>query len=484
MQMYAWCRRKCYHHVKPFRIVLLILGGMNENNTMSIRSINPWNLEELERFTPHTPDRVEDVLKRSQLRFQQWRTLPIQERAEHLQRVGAVLKANKRRCAEVITLEMGKPIAEAVAEVEKCAWVCSYYAEQAEEQLKPRPIATDGNKSFVRYDPLGVIYGIMPWNFPFWQVFRFAAPTLMAGNTAVLKHAPNVSRCALLIEELFLEAGVPEDVFRTVLLDNQAANDLIRHPIIKGVSLTGSDRAGEAVAATAGKALKPSLLELGGSNAVIVLADADLKQAVDTGFKARFLNSGQSCIAGKRFLIAEGIYEDYVAAFLEKMKTLRFADPLGGDANIGPLARVDLAEKLEEQVERSIAMGATCLMGGKRDGARYEPTALGNVGLDMPVFKEETFGPVVPFLKIKDLDEAIELSNRSSFGLGVSILTGEPEAALDHAWRFDEGAVFINELVKSDPRLPFGGIKRSGYGRELSAEGIHAFVNVKTVYLK
>jgi succinate-semialdehyde dehydrogenase/glutarate-semialdehyde dehydrogenase len=450
----------------------------------TLHSINPWNLKEIEQFATHPQDQVEEVLKRLQLRFEQWRTLSVKERSTHLERVAEVLRSNKRKYAKAITAEMGKPIAEAIAEVEKCAWVCSYYADQAEEQLVPRYIETDGSKSFVQYDPLGVIYAIMPWNFPFWQVFRFAAPTLTAGNTAVLKHAPNVSRCALLIEEIFLEAGLPSDVFRTVLLDNTAANDLIKHPLIKAVSLTGSDRAGEAVAATAGKSLKPSLLELGGSNAVIVLADADLKHAVDTGFKARFLNSGQSCIAGKRFLLEENIYDDFVAAFLDKMKTLRFADPMSGDANIGPLARVDLAEKLEQQVNRSIEMGAQCVAGGKRDGARYEPTVLTEVSIDMPVFKEETFGPVVPFMKIKDLEEAISLSNRSSFGLGVSILTGDPEAILSHATRFDEGAVFINELVKSDPRLPFGGIKRSGYGRELSAEGIHAFVNAKTVYVR
>lgn len=450
----------------------------------TLHSINPWNLKEIEQFATHPQDQVEEVLKRLQLRFEQWRTLSVKERSTHLERVAEVLRSNKRKYAKAITAEMGKPIAEAIAEVEKCAWVCSYYADQAEEQLVPRYIETDGSKSFVQYDPLGVIYAIMPWNFPFWQVFRFAAPTLTAGNTAILKHAPNVSRCALLIEEIFLEAGLPSDVFRTVLLDNTAANDLIKHPLIKAVSLTGSDRAGEAVAATAGKSLKPSLLELGGSNAVIVLADADLKHAVDTGFKARFLNSGQSCIAGKRFLLEENIYDDFVAAFLDKMKTLRFADPMSGDANIGPLARVDLAEKLEQQVNRSIEMGAQCVAGGKRDGARYEPTVLTEVSIDMPVFKEETFGPVVPFMKIKDLEEAISLSNRSSFGLGVSILTGDPEAILSHATRFDEGAVFINELVKSDPRLPFGGIKRSGYGRELSAEGIHAFVNAKTVYVR
>jgi succinate-semialdehyde dehydrogenase / glutarate-semialdehyde dehydrogenase len=306
----------------------------------------------------------------------------------------------------------------------------------------------------------------------------------MAGNTAILKHAPNVTRCALDIEEIFAEAGAPANAFRTLILDNDHASKVIEHPLIRAVSLTGSERAGVAVASTAGSVLKPSLLELGGSNAVIVLDDADLDTAVDTGFKARFLNSGQSCIAGKRFLVMDSIYDAYIEKFKAKVEQLRFADPLSGDANIGPLARVDLAEGIERQVNQSIKNGAELVCGGKRDGAKYEATVLKNVKPGMAAFDEETFGPVAPFVRIKDLDEAIQLSNMSSFGLGVTICTGNADRIMNRIAEFEEGAVFINELVKSDPRLPFGGIKKSGYGRELSADGIHEFVNAKTVYVK
>lgn len=451
---------------------------------MEVKSINPWTLEEIERFKTHSEEETNAIITAVDERFKSWRKTSFAERSDLLRKAADVLISNKRKYATHISQEMGKPLAEAIAEVDKCAWVCRYYADESEKFLAPKTIETDASKSFVSYEPLGVIYAIMPWNFPFWQVFRFAAPTLMAGNTAILKHAPNVTRCALDIEEVFTEAGYPSDAFRTLILDNEHASAVIEHPLVRAVSLTGSERAGVAVASTAGKVLKPSLLELGGSNAVIVLEDADLDAAVDTGFKARFLNSGQSCIAGKRFMIAEFIYDAYVEKFAERVAALRFADPESGDANIGPLARVDLAEGVERQVDESVAKGATLVMGGKRDGAKYEPTVLKDVTPGMPAFDEETFGPVAPFMRIKGLDEAIELSNRSEFGLGVTICTGNPEKVLPRVGEFDEGAVFINELVKSDPRLPFGGIKKSGYGRELAADGIHEFVNAKTVYVK
>lgn len=451
---------------------------------MEVVSVNPWNLEEVERFKTHTAEETDAIINAVHDRYKSWRKTSFGERSALLHRVAEILVANKKRYAEHITVEMGKPIAEAVAEVEKCAWVCRYYADQAESFLAPKTIETDASKSFVTYEPLGVIYAIMPWNFPFWQVFRFAAPTLMAGNTAILKHAPNVSRCALDIEEIFAEAGSPENAFRTLILDNEHASKVIEHPLVRAVSLTGSERAGVAVASTAGKSLKPSLLELGGSNAVIVLGDVDLDAAVDTGFKARFLNSGQSCIAGKRFLVVDELYDAYIEKFKAKVEGLTFADPLSGDAKIGPLARVDLAEGIERQVDESVKLGAKVVLGGKRDGAKYDATILRDVTPEMPAFNEETFGPVAPFIRIKDLDEAIELSNRSSFGLGVTICTGNPENVLPRILEFEEGAVFINELVKSDPRLPFGGIKNSGYGRELSHEGILEFVNAKTVYVK
>jgi len=466
-------------------VICFNLRNLAQNfSTMEVSSINPWTLEEIERFETHSVEETDRIITAVNDQYGQWKKTSFDERTQLLHKVSDVLTANKRKYAEHISLEMGKPIAEAIAEVEKCAWVCRYYADQSKTFLAPKVIETDASKSYVSYEPLGVIYAIMPWNFPFWQVFRFAAPTLMAGNTAILKHAPNVTRCALDIEEVFAEAGYPKNAFRTLILDNDHASKVIEHPLVRAVSLTGSERAGVAVASTAGKVLKPSLLELGGSNAVIVLADADLDAAVDTGFKARFLNSGQSCIAGKRFMIADELYDAYIEKFKAKVEGLNFADPISGDANIGPLARVDLAEGIERQVDASIAQGAVLVLGGKRDGAKYTPTILRDVTPEMPAFGEETFGPVAPFIRIKNLDEAIELSNRSAFGLGVTVCTGNAEAVLARVNEFEEGAVFINELVKSDPRLPFGGIKKSGYGRELAADGIHEFVNAKTIYVK
>lgn len=451
---------------------------------MEVQSINPWNLQVVERFETHTSSEISQIIEDVHSAYSAWRKTSFAKRAELMLKVAEVLLDGKALYAKHITIEMGKPVHEAVAEVEKCAWVCRFYAEHASQFLAPRFIETDASKSFVTHDPLGVIYAIMPWNFPFWQVFRFAAPTLMAGNTAILKHAPNVSRCALDIEEIFIKAGFPKDVFRTLILDNDMASKVIEHPRVKAVSLTGSERAGVAVATTAGKMLKPSLLELGGSNAVIILEDADLDVAVDTGFKARFLNTGQSCIAGKRFLVSDAVYDEYIQRFTSRVKALRFADPLSGEATIGPLARVDLAEGLERQVLASVNSGAKLLYGGNREGAKFEPTVLGDVKPGMPVFDEETFGPVAAFVRIKNLEEGIALSNKSSYGLGVSICTTNTERVLSHVSDFEEGAVFINEFVKSDPRLPFGGIKNSGYGRELSAEGILEFVNTKTVYVK
>lgn len=451
---------------------------------MEVVSINPWNLREVERFKTHTPEEADAIVKAADAAFQSWRKTSFAERAVPMHRAAELLLERKKRYAEHITLEMGKPIREAIAEIEKCAWACNFYADNAADFLKPREVETDAARSFVTYSPLGVIYAIMPWNFPFWQVIRFAAPTLMAGNTALLKHAPNVVRCSLDIEELFADAGFPENTFRTLILDNDHASQVIEHPLVRAVSLTGSERAGVAVASTAGRVLKPSVLELGGSNAVIVLEDADIDAAVETGFKARFLNTGQSCIAGKRFLVAEKIFDEYVERFTAKVKELNFIDPMESASRIGPLARVDLAEGIERQVNESVQKGATLKLGGKREGAKYYPTVLTDVHPGMPAFDEELFGPVAPFVRVRDFDEAIALSNRSSFGLGVTVCTGNPEQVLKRVHEFDEGAVFINELVKSDPRLPFGGIKRSGFGRELSAEGIHEFVNVKTVFVK
>lgn len=451
---------------------------------MEVASINPWNLQEIERFKTHTNAEADAIVQAAHDRFLSWKKTSFIERARLLNRAGEILIERKAKYAAHITAEMGKPITEAIAEVEKCAWVCRFYAEKAEAFLQNRIVETDATKSFVTYEPLGVIYAIMPWNFPFWQVLRFAAPTLMAGNTAVLKHAPNVSRCALDIEEVFTDAGYPANTFRTLILDNSQASRIIEHPKVRAVSLTGSEKAGEAVASTAGRVLKPSVLELGGSNAVIVLEDADLDKAVDVGFRARFLNSGQSCIAGKRFLVMASIYDAYIEKFTARVAELKFMDPTLQEARIGALARVDLAEGMERQVNKSIELGAKLRHGGKRNGAQYDATVLTEVVPGMPAFDEELFGPVAPFVRVRDFDHAIELSNQSAFGLGVTICTGNTEKVLARIHEFEEGAVFINELVKSDPRLPFGGIKRSGFGRELSAEGILEFVNAKTVYVK
>ncbi len=393
------------------------------------------------------------------------------------------LKNNKQAYARTMTLEMGKPISQAIAEIEKCAWVCEYYAENAERQLKDELVNTDAFKSYVSYEPLGVILAVMPWNYPFWQVFRFAAPALMAGNIGVLKHASNVFGSALNIEKVFKRAGFPEHCFTSLLIGSDAVEEVINNKKIKAVTLTGSGPAGSSVAAIAGKNIKKTVLELGGSNALIVLKDCDINSAVNTCVQARFQNAGQSCIAGKRLLIDESIAQEFVKLLVEKVKTLKSGNPEDKETFIGCLARPDLAIDIEKQVEASISAGAELVIGGKRNEAYFEPTILTNVTKDMAVFKEETFGPVLSVSTFKTIAEAVSLSNDSKFGLGVSIFSKNIEAAEKLAKQFDEGAVFINELVKSDPRLPFGGIKQSGYGRELSAHGIKEFTNRKTIYI-
>ena len=396
----------------------------------------------------------------------------------------AELKKNKQEYAELMTQEMGKPIAQAIAEVEKCAWVCEYYAEEAAIQLADEIIETDAQKSYTSYEPLGVVLAVMPWNYPFWQVFRFAAPALMAGNIAVLKHASNVFGSALNIEKVFKRAGFPDHCFSTLLIGSDKVEEVLENPIVKAVTLTGSGPAGGAVAEIAGRNIKKSVLELGGNNALIVMADCDMEATLETCVQARYQNTGQSCIAGKRLLLDERIEEEFTERLVQKVRELKSGDPMDEETFIGTLAREDLAEDLEEQVNKSIEQGATLLLGGKRQNAYFEPTILSGVTPKMTVFKEETFGPALSITIFQDLDEAIELSNDSKFGLGVSIFTKDVKTAEEQAFRLNEGAVFINELVKSDPRLPFGGVKASGYGRELSKHGIREFVNRKTVYIK
>ncbi len=446
-------------------------------------SINPYNSQELNSYKNHTKADVSKLIDKAHNRFYSWRETSFSERKKLMLAAALELKENKAEYAEMITLEMGKPISQAIAEVEKCAWVCEYYAEQAEKQLQNEIIKTDAHKSYVSFEPIGVVLAIMPWNYPFWQVFRFAAPALMAGNIGILKHASNVFGSALNIEKVFMRAGFPENCFTTLLVGSEAIEEIIENEKIKAVTLTGSGPAGSSVAAIAGKNIKKTVLELGGNNALVVMKDCDLEKTVETCVQARFQNTGQSCIAGKRLLLEEAISEEFLERLMLKVRELKSGDPMEGNTYVGTLAREDLAVALEKQVNASVAAGAKILIGGKRQGAYFEPTVLVDVTDKMPVFKEETFGPVLSVTTFKNVDEAIELSNNSQFGLGVSIFTKNIEAAEKLVFRLDEGAVFINELVKSDPRLPFGGIKQSGYGRELSEHGIREFVNRKTVFI-
>jgi succinate-semialdehyde dehydrogenase/glutarate-semialdehyde dehydrogenase len=384
----------------------------------------------------------------------------------------------------MITLEMGKPITESRGEVNKCAWVCDYYAEHAAAFLADEIIETDASKSYVKHDPIGAVFAIMPWNFPFWQVFRYAAPTLMAGNTGLLKHAANVFGCANQIEEVFRKAGFPKGVFQNLIIHHDRVEGVISHEVVQAVTLTGSERAGSAVASVAGKHIKKTVLELGGNNAFIVWEDADIDKAVQTALVARMLNCGQSCIAAKRFILVGSIYDEFVSKFVAGVGQLKAGDPLDDKTQVGTLARKDLADELQRQVQESVEQGAALLLGGKQREAFHEPTVLGNVKPGMPAFSEETFGPLAAMIRAKDEEEAFALSEQSKYGLGVTVCTTNIEKAMSMAGRVSDGAYFINELVKSDPRLPFGGTKYSGYGRELARDGILEFVNRKTVYVK
>ena len=424
---------------------------------------------------------MQNLLKVSENTQLSWRNLSIQNRISFLPQLAQLLLENKEEYATCITTEMHKPISQAIAEVEKCALLCNYYYENAETFLATKNIKTEASESFVTYEPLGVILGVMPWNFPFWQVFRFAVPTIIAGNTVVVKHASNVPKSAKLIQEIFEQAGFPKGCYQDLQIPSSEVAKVIANPIIKAVSLTGSEQAGVAVATEAGKHLKKCVLELGGSNAFIVLEDANLEKAVATAVNARMQNAGQSCIAAKRFLVHEKIVDEFVAKFKVAIQNLKTGNPLDKETQIGSLARVDLAEELEVQVQKSIQMGAKLIVGGNRKEAFYEPTILADVTTEMPVFNEETFGPVAAIITFKIIEEAIELSNQSEFGLGVSIFTQDIDFIKTKISAFNEGAVFINEMVKSDPRLPFGGIKKSGYGKDLSGYGFEEYTRVKHV---
>ena len=453
---------------------------------MSIQSINPATGEVLETFELFSPTQIDEALGAAHSAFQSWRETDFAERSALFQRLAAYLRAHKTELGRIASLEMGKPLSEGEAEAEKCAWNCDYYAENAERFLADEKIATNATDSYVSYQPLGVVLALMPWNYPFWQVFRFAAPALMAGNTAVLKHASNVSRCALEIEHIFRECGFPEGVFRTVLVPGAETGTLIADPRVAAVTLTGSEEAGIAVASASGRHLKKHVLELGGSDAFIVLEDADLDAAAQTAVGARFQNTGQSCIAAKRFIVVESVAEEFEHKFAEKAAKLRVGDPLQRETQIGPVARGDLRDELDRQVQATVQMGARVLLGGKPvegKGSFYEPTIVTNVTPEMPMFREETFGPAAAIIHARDTEHAIELANSSQFGLGGNLWTRNIEQGRQLARRLESGALFLNGMTASDPRLPFGGVKHSGYGRELSVFGIREFVNIQTVWI-
>lgn len=454
---------------------------------MTLRSIDPATEELIAEYDQHDEEELGRRVEHADRAYRRWRETPLAERAARVRALARILRDQNDEWADLMTREMGKPIAQAEAEVEKCAWVCEYYADHARRFLAAEPVETDASSSGVRFDPLGPILAIMPWNFPFWQVFRFAAPALVAGNVALLKHSENVPGCALAIEEIFREADFPEGVFTTLLTTPAKAPGLIGDRRVRGVTLTGSVRAGRAVAAEAGKHLKKLVLELGGSDPFIVLEDSDPGEVAERAVAGRTLNSGQSCIAAKRFLVAEAIADELEEELVRRMESLEVGDPEDRTVQIGPLARLDLLETLHDQVNRSLNAGATLATGGKRVDRRgffYMPTVLTGVSPGMAAFDEETFGPVAAVTRVRDADHAVQLANLSTLGLGASIWTEDEALAERLVPRIDSGSVFVNGVVKSDPRLPFGGVKDSGYGRELSIYGLREWVNVKTFWVR
>lgn len=450
--------------------------------------VNPATGERIDAYEEHTEQEVENALARATDAFEEWSDRSLRDRERLLAAAGDVLRANKREYAETMTREMGKPISQAVAEIEKCAWACDHYAEHASAYLEPDAHPSPaGSTVETVYEPLGPVLAVMPWNFPFWQVFRFAVPYLTAGNVGLLKHASNVPGCALAIEDVFREAGYPEDVFQSLLIPSDLVDGIIEDDRVKAATLTGSGPAGRAVGATAGKHLKKTVLELGGSDPFVVLDDADVAAAAQTGAWARNLNGGQSCIAAKRFVVHTDVYDEFLEAFVDEVESLVVGDPMDEDTDVGPQAREDLMAELHEQVEQSVEAGATVLMGGEpldREGAFYPPTVLSDVPEGCPADSEETFGPVAAVFEVDGEDAAVEKANETNFGLGASVWSEDRERGQRIARRIDAGCVYVNQLVKSDPRVPFGGIGDSGYGRELAEPGIKEFVNRKTVWVE
>ncbi len=454
---------------------------------MAIKSINPANGEVLRTFQTLSALALEEKLSIAQSAFHAWKVTPFSTRSAALLRAADILEAEKRTLGELLTSEMGKTVGSAIAEVEKCALACRFYAEHAEELLAPRHVVTGASKSFVQYRPLGPILAVMPWNFPFWQVFRFAAPALMAGNAALLKHSSNVPQCALAIEDIFIRAGIPRGVFQTLLVESAQVESLLKDDRIVAVTLTGSEAAGRSVAGIAGSQIKKTVLELGGSDPFIVMPSVNLEETATFAVKARTVNNGQSCIAAKRFLVADAIYEEFERLFVEKMAALRVGDPMADSTEVGPLATAQIVHDLQKQVDDAVADGAVIKTGGRRlngKGNYYAPTVLTGVRVGSPTFYEEIFGPVAMLFRVADAAEAIRVANDSPFGLGASVWTNDPEEQDYLVQNLEAGSVFVNALVASDPRLPFGGIKRSGYGRELSVEGLLEFVNIQSVWVK
>lgn len=452
---------------------------------MTLDSINPATGEVIKSYPEMDISEVKLIIDKSHDEFLKWRTQTFSQRATIMKKAAENLRNNAKEYAKLMALEMGKPIKDGQAEAEKCAWTCDFFAENAEQFLQREIVKTDYQKSFVTFQPLGVVLAIMPWNFPFWQVIRFAAPALMAGNAGVLKHASNVSGCALAIEKIFHDAGFPKNIFRSILISSKYIEEIIPHKNIAAVTLTGSTNAGKSVAKHAGENVKKTVLELGGSDAYVVLDDADLNMATDICVSARLTNSGQSCICAKRFIVVESKLSEFTKSFVEKMQSKIMGDPLNEKTQVGPQAREDLRKHLDDQVQKSIAKGATCLLGGKipqQKGYYYPPTVLTNVKPGMPAFDEELFGPVAAIIAAKDEDEAIKLANQSIYGLGAAVFTRDLKKGEEiAASKLQAGCCFVNGQVRSDPRLPFGGIKESGYGRELSHYGIKEFVNIKSV---
>jgi succinate-semialdehyde dehydrogenase/glutarate-semialdehyde dehydrogenase len=453
---------------------------------MAIASINPATGEKLKEFLPFDDSEIEKRLKRAGNGFARHRRLAFDRRSELMEAAAELLLQEKDNLARTITLEMGKLFRASVEEIDKCARACRFYAENGERLLEDEPAQTDAARSYVQYEPLGPVLAIMPWNFPFWQVIRFAAPALMAGNVGLLKHASNVPRCALAIEQLFCRAGFDAGVFQTLLIEPKQVEKIIVDPRVKAVTLTGSEKAGSAVASTAARAIKKSVLELGGSDAFIVMPSTDFESALSTAVKARTINTGQSCIAAKRLFIADEIYDEFLEQFVERMRALKVGDPMEETTEIGPLATEQILQGVHDQVQKSIVAGAKLLTGGNRihgPGFFYEPTVLVDVPRESPAYREEVFGPVASIFRVRNAADAIEMANDTTFGLAASAWTNDPEEQELFTSDLETGMVFINAMVASDPRLPFGGVKRSGFGRELGAAGIREFTNVKTIWI-